>query len=233
MAATEVITTFETKVLSFFGGVDFAFLFRHFRWPLFMVLLLILALSHAPKGSIGRAGEWLRGGWWSSQRPVFRGEAGPRSWLWLHPEEIVLILVVTALAVVGAITFYGRYRQSFADYGLRYLALESCLGRHDRVAARAKDLQVSNLWRRYRFEIGGAALRAEQMAEWQSAYEWQFRVAERSMTVSEARMRTLERAVLFGLDARERARLEGLFGPEVLDLLKKHKFDPDCGLGSE
>lgn len=221
------LKTVETLFLSILGGGEYAFLFLHFRTPLFVALFVITAVSQMPHNSLNLVASLLRSGWKSEPRVVWRN--GSFSRLSLHPEEIIIIVGLVVASISGAYVALDQFRQSYANYGLRYLALHSCLGHHDRVVSRAENLLESRLWNRYRSEIQLVKVRSKLMTDLQERFEQRFDQAIATVGQSEAQSRALEHAVLFGLDVREQAQLEARFGSVILESLNARGVDPNCG----
>lgn len=220
LAATQ-FEALESAVLNFLGTTDYGFIFVQFRQPILIFLLVVAAFLAVPENTTSHVRAYIRSGWRTV--PI---RVGGR--YWLHPEEVLLILLLALLCIGSMGLAYERLRQGYLDYGLGYLASKTCIGEHEKVASRAADLLQSDLWSRYRLEIEEAELRALQMSKWQASFERQFFVDLQSMKLDEFQPRVLEHGVLFGLNEREREIIFARGGDSAMSLVNSFALVSKC-----
>ncbi|QUS54481.1 hypothetical protein [Pseudovibrio brasiliensis] len=156
----ESIEPIAIKLLDKFGVT---FVFVHFRDLIILLTLVALILSMLPSNWMLKTLKELRKGWLSKPHLV-----GLRV---VYIEEIALAL--GAVLLVSGVLFgsYAHLKFSFANFGLNYLATESCDGNHAVVVSRSKILLDDQLWRRYWERIEKAEARSIHLSNWQKSFE--------------------------------------------------------------
>lgn len=221
LLAASQFEALESAVLNFLGTTDYGFIFVQFRQPILIFLLFVVAFLAVPQDATSHVRTYLRSGWRTV--PVRVGRR-----YWLHPEEILLVLFVVLLGIGFLGLAYERIRQGYLDYGLGYLASNTCSGEHEKVASRATDLLESDLWSKYHREIKVAELRAAQMSKWQASFERQFFVDVQSMKLGELEARVIEHGALFGLNERERDLLIARSGGSATSTINSFAPEAKC-----